>query len=259
MAAMGCAPAHGGPSEPASQVIVPPLGTAAGTAATPATRLTATGSQSTLQFPLRDSRQQKPVRERAEVQADITRLQAAVRLADARDLETAAVMHKLADTFAEHARLIERQQGGYDVASRDFARNEAIRLYWKIEVAFPKYEKAHEIMYYRALEFEFMGRYGLALEVYGLVTRNALSTPFVALAHFGLGECTMKSGRADVAAPHYERAMGAQGSPIVAESLFRLAQLARMRGDVAGAEAALARIRREFPDSDAARMLPRPD
>jgi TolA-binding protein len=148
-------------------------------------------------------------------------------------------------------------------ADADRARSESIKQYTAIVNDHPNVAQKDEVLYFLGLAHELNGDPPHARASYYELIKQSPNSKFIPLAYFAFGEIFYGEGVADpskndLALQAFIEVLKypAPANPIVADTLLRIGQVHRRKGDTSKAKAMFTRLTREFPSSQAATQIP---
>jgi len=138
---------------------------------------------------------------------------------------------------------------------------QAAKVYEGITTQFPTYTAIDEVRYYLGVEYELAGDFRNARKAYyDLIVKNPASK-LIPCAYFAFGEMFFAEAKDDpskndLAQQAYMEVLKYQATPLAPDALMRLAQTYARKGDDAKALATWTRLKRDYPNSEAATKAP---
>lgn len=148
-------------------------------------------------------------------------------------------------------------------AERARARTESIKHYTALVTDHPNAAELDEVLYFLALDHELNSDPQNARKCYHELITRAPTSKYVPLAYFAFGEMFYAEGISDPI--KYELALQAFAevlkypappNPIVPETLLRVGDIHRRRGEAAKAKASFQKLAHDFPSSSATTQIP---
>jgi hypothetical protein len=168
-----------------------------------------------------------------------------------------AVLFEVAGLYAEIARVTPASTREHDEARAD-ARTAYVRYGGLVAGT----DGADSAAYFTALEYELEGDRVVARAAYQALLTQTAAAWTVPYCHVGLAELLLRDARSDATAMkqalmHYETALAQlrHDQDLYPYVLLRIGQSERALGDAKAATRTLERLQREFPRSEATKMV----
>ncbi len=143
-------------------------------------------------------------------------------------VQSASLIYRLADLYAERARLLSMEEQGLgatkNAAQISADRKKAIAALTRVQPALPQEKKGSALMQTAHL-YELQLQSGEALKIYKLIEKNPrdYDQKTKALTEIKLGDDTFAKGDLDAAQKHFEKALTYSENPRKAYAHYRLA------------------------------------
>ncbi len=139
----------------------------------------------------------------------------------------------------------------------------AIAAYEKLVTSWSGAPNLEEALYYLGLEYELAGDAMKARKAYYELIKRAPSSPWIPYAYFAFGEMFARDGKTDptklaLASQAFSEAVKYAGSPLLADTFWRLGQVEDAEGNAPKAQTWYAKLRATYPGSDAAKRIGEP-
>lgn len=245
------------PAEDPGPLVIPPLGPDARKPDAAVRPDEPVEVRTALTLRARDPRiEQRQPRSRTLVLTEIQRLEVQLGKRTDGGRSDPTLRRRLAEAYSELA----RTASGPDA---ERARDKSIESYVALEAEHPEYALIDEVLYYLGLAYELNGDHASARRSYLELIANHPRSRLVPLAYFGFGElyfaeATRDPSRNVLALQAYDEVLKHRPTdPAIApDALLRIGVIHRRMNDDAMAKQTFERLRRDFPNSDAAARIP---
>jgi TolA-binding protein len=170
------------------------------------------------------------------------------------------IIRRLAEDFVELSRSSARDGRDSEATA---ARRRAIGYYERLVREAPTYPMLDEVFYFMGLEYELAGDLMNARKSYYELIKRSPSSKYIPHAYFAFGEMFFEEAKADpskldLASQAFMEVLKypAPANGLFPDALLRLGQIADQKGDAARAANYYARLKRDFPTSEAAASAP---